>query len=199
MDNTKKIILVRHGQTEWNRNNRLNSRTDIPLNAEGVRAVSALAASMKISFDRVYASPLRRAYETAQILSKRFHLDIVKDNRLLEVDFGPFEGLSAKALEAGGVSESFDLWRRGITTDESRGAESLEDAFIRINTFIKDIGAFSGSTLIVTHGYIGRILLSSCILGLNIGEFRRIRLDNSTLTIVEWDEGVPQLILLNAR
>ena len=90
-----KLYLMRHGQTEWNRIRKLQGRTDIPLNANG-RYVAELTAKglWDIPFDVAFVSPLARARETAEIILRDRHVPIIVDERIIEVDFGRYEGKS---------------------------------------------------------------------------------------------------------
>ena len=90
---TMTLYLIRHGQTEWNRLHRLQGTIDIPLNESGLAVARATAHGMKeagLTFDRVYSSPLSRAFETARILCP--DREIQTDARLREISFGELEG-----------------------------------------------------------------------------------------------------------
>ena len=93
-----KIYLIRHGETDWNRKGLLQGKQDIPLNENGIALAKKTAEGMKragISFDKIYSSPLLRAYETAEILSEYLTTGAVKvvaDERLKEMDFKEHEG-----------------------------------------------------------------------------------------------------------
>lgn len=88
-----KLYLIRHGETDWNRQKRLQGNVDIPLNENGEAIARATALGMEkagLHFDRVYSSPLSRAYETARSLCP--DQEIEKDDRLREISFGDLEG-----------------------------------------------------------------------------------------------------------
>src|SRR5688500_12019612 len=86
------VYFLRHGQTAYNAdNNRYCGRTDIPLTEKGIAQAELVQQQLKdISFDAVYSSPLQRAYRTAKIASGE--KDVIKDDRLIEADFGGWEG-----------------------------------------------------------------------------------------------------------
>jgi broad specificity phosphatase PhoE len=198
----KRLILIRHGETEWNRERRLNSRTDLPLSYDGTREIEQLAHTMKtLRIDRVYSSPQRRAMQTATILAADRHGAVVPDDRLREVDFGPFEGLSAETLEGANATGAFDDWLRGAAARTAEGAEPLEDAAERARSFFSTVATLSGTTLVVGHGYLLRILLTTCVLVTHVGLFRRLKVDNASVSIVEWygDNGEPVLVMLNGK
>ncbi len=97
-----KIILIRHGQTEWNRAERLHGRSDLPLNATGIAQAHCLAAELSADgpWDAVYSSPLFRACQSAQILADALGIAKVQENpELMERDFGESEGRLVKGLD----------------------------------------------------------------------------------------------------
>lgn len=89
------IYLVRHGETDWNTQHKLQGHTDIPLNETGKSQAKALQkVLLKEKIDAVFSSDLKRAVETAEILSSHLPLTVIKDEALRERKFGPFEGLT---------------------------------------------------------------------------------------------------------
>ena len=96
------IVLIRHGQTEWNRAERLHGRSDLPLNATGIAQAHSLAAELSCDgpWDAVYSSPLFRARQSAQILADALGIAQVQENpELMERDFGESEGRLVKGLD----------------------------------------------------------------------------------------------------
>ena len=93
------LYLIRHGQTDWNLRAMLQGRTDIPLNETGRRqAMEARERLAGVHFDAVYSSPLRRAMDTAQLVSGWPGEKICPDERLTEIAFGPYEGKDPHTL-----------------------------------------------------------------------------------------------------
>ena len=133
-----RLYLIRHGETEWNRQKRLQGSMDIPLNENGLAIARQTAEGMGkagIRFDRIYSSPLRRAYRTAQILCPGQEIQV--DDRLREISFGDLEGTSCLTvtdlpMPAPGGESSQDLqsrtmeFLREVTTDpENQGKRIL--------------------------------------------------------------------------
>ena len=144
------IYIVRHGQTEKNRVRVLQGRSDIPLNKEGKNQAGCVRdwfQSQGITFDMVYSSPLQRAVETAHIITDKCPVRI--DQRLIEMDYGPYEGMDlTKPLPE--VSLFFsDFVRNPAPT----GMEPLEEVVRRAGSFMEDIKESSrgNSILISTH------------------------------------------------
>ena len=89
------LYLVRHGKTDWNAQGKLQGNIDIHLNDEGKKSAIELGEKLKnVDFDRIYSSPLSRAYETAQLICGQRQIPIFTDNRLREISFGVMEGIT---------------------------------------------------------------------------------------------------------
>lgn len=136
-----RLYLVRHGETDWNKQGLIQGSSDIPLNEYGRELARLTAKGLKdIKFDKVYASPYIRAYETAEILCSHQEITITKDARIKEFGFGSFEG---KSIELLSKDEAFkEFWKCFSNPEEYvaiEGAESYETLLDRIKSFIDDI------------------------------------------------------------
>lgn len=117
------IYIIRHGQTDANLRNELQGRRDVPLNEQGreqARRARAFLDERGILFDRVYSSPLCRAVETARIVSGG-GVPVEKDDRLLEMDYGPYEGMDLRKPAAEVIAF---LWERRSPHASSPGSHS---------------------------------------------------------------------------
>jgi len=140
------IVLVRHGETDWNRDHRVQGHTDVPLNDEGRRQARALSDRLDVHlFDAVYSSDLSRALETATILAVPRSLDVTTLYSLREKNFGTWEGLTDADVHERFGDPGPGGWGDAETTDEM-AARTVES--------ILGIGAaHSGETvLVITHG-----------------------------------------------
>jgi broad specificity phosphatase PhoE len=142
------IYIVRHGQTELNNRRVLQGRSDHPLNAQGVAQAEAAARRLKaggVAFDRVFSSPLVRAVQTAQILAPGAAVE--KDDRLIEMDYGPYEGmdLSAPAPEVLAFFGDF------AHVPAPEGMEPLADVVARTGAFMEMLRTCKGNVLVSTH------------------------------------------------
>ena len=142
------IYMIRHGQTEHNRHQLLQGRSDAPLNATGMTQAAAVAekfASARIQFDLVYSSPLRRAIQTAEIIApgKTVHVD----PRLTEMDYGPYEGMDLNAPSP----EDTAFFRDFVHTPAPEGMEQLSSVVARTGAFLEDLCRTDRTILISTH------------------------------------------------
>lgn len=146
------IVLVRHGETDWNRHNRFQGHADPPLNDAGREQARALAAELgDETFAAAYTSPLRRAAETAQILASALGLEPVRDASLKEVDVGSWSGLTRSEVEAQ-FATGFARWLEyGHGWDDG---ETYEELGARVVAgLVRIAGRHDGeAVLAVTHG-----------------------------------------------
>jgi broad specificity phosphatase PhoE len=137
------ILLARHGETDWNRDGRWQGWSDPPLNETGRAQARLLAEQLSSTpFDAVYASDLRRAFETAEIVGATHGLDVVADAGLREIDIGSWSGLTKPEIE-----ERFPDGGRPDGETHEQHAERVVAAVERIAREHPD-----ERILIVTHG-----------------------------------------------
>lgn len=153
---TTKLCLIRHGETTWNTERRLQGHTDIPLNAKGVLQARQMAQALKdinLAFDVMYTSDLKRAADTANAIVELFGIEAKVDSVLRERHFGALQGLSIP--EAPSVRP--DIWQAHIARDlghDLEGGESIKQFELRVQTALEKIQErHAGKTiLIVSHG-----------------------------------------------
>lgn len=139
------LYIVRHGQTDWNLEDKIQGVADVPLNATGRAHAYKVAEKLNIfQIQNIVSSNLGRARETAQIIGDRLHITVDYDARLREYDFGKLTGLKRAEIDPLAVQMFF-------TNPAKFDAERLEDAFARVAGFMKE-NDYNKNTLIVTHG-----------------------------------------------
>jgi broad specificity phosphatase PhoE len=153
------LLLVRHGETDWNRDGRWQGHSDTHLNELGREQARRVAAELD-GIDVMYSSDLARARETAEIIAEELELDVRADDRLRERSFGAWEGLTAPEIEER-FPDELSRWRSG----EGPGAADAEpfDRFAeRVREALDDVVArHPGETvLVVTHGGTIRVIHS---------------------------------------
>lgn len=147
-----KIVLVRHGETDWNRENRFQGHADTELNEAGREQARMLALELAgETFRAAYSSPLLRAHETASILAASLDLEVESADELMEVDVGSWSGLTRTDIEAR-FPDGFNRWLEyGHGWDDG---ESYDELGARVVSGLLRIAARhpDGNVLAVTHG-----------------------------------------------
>jgi broad specificity phosphatase PhoE len=193
-------VLVRHGATVWNAEGRFTTRTDVELSPAGREQAEAAGKGLAgIAFDRVICSPLQRARATGEAIAAAAPSapPVTVDERLREIDAGPFEGLTGAEIEAGPMAEEFHRWRSETDPTWPDGAETYESAAARARSFFDDVRDLPGTTVAATHGSLARVLVTAVILGISPTLHRRMWLDHCHCAVVALDEAPPRLTALN--
>ncbi len=178
------IYIVRHGKTDKNKANVLQGRSDLPLNDEGVQEAEDAAKKLGgIKFSRVYSSPLRRAVETAKILAP--DLEPTLDERLIEMDYGPYEGADLTNPSPELLSFFADI----VNNPEPPGMESLKSVVSRLGEFIEDIRHLPGDILISTHAIAMKGALEYLTPGSN-GSYWSKYIGNCAIYVAYNDNGI---------
>ena len=197
----KNILLIRHGQSEWNKLNLFTGFKNIELSEQGIDEANKAGQNFKnlnIKFDIVFTSELKRAQETAKIILKNLdqwdHLHgegkIITDINLNERDYGDLTGLNKKETADKFGEEQVHKWRRGYS-DQPPNGESLEDVVRRVKIYFEELinpaiqSADNNNILIAAHGNSLRALL----IVMNI-------YDSSNINSVELSTGVPIHVIL---
>jgi probable phosphoglycerate mutase len=197
----RRLLLLRHGETVWNAERRFTTRTDVPLNEAGIAQAQAAAEALApTAIDRIYSSPLQRALVTAETIAAAHPAvgQVAVDARLTEIDAGPFEGKTEQELEAGPLAGAFARWHTDGDPEFPDGAEPFAAALERASAFVGEHDGEGGTTLVVTHGSLARLIVTSHFLGGPPPLHRRLWMDNCRLAAFEWRGGVPKLVAFNA-
>ena len=150
------LVVVRHGQTDWNVEERYQGQLDVPLNAVGRHQAEALKRHLAgTQFDTAYSSPLRRAFETAQIIAGE--LPLIADARLTEIHHGDWQGKTKADIEKRWPDE-WNRWNREPERFTPPGGESAVRVRARVEEFLATIQGTS--ILCVSHGVVIQTLLS---------------------------------------
>jgi 2,3-bisphosphoglycerate-dependent phosphoglycerate mutase len=153
-DKVTRIIAIRHGETAWNVDTRIQGQLDIPLNDMGRWQASRLGKAVADEgISAIYASDLIRAYETARAVADSTGCDIVTDTGLRERHFGAFEGFTWREIEERWPEES-ERWRKRDLSFAPEGGESLPVFYERcVGTALRLAAAHTGQTIaLVAHG-----------------------------------------------
>lgn len=191
------IILVRHGETQFNREEMIRGAIDVPLNGHGLRQAKATAAAL--SSDRiaaVYASPLTRAMQTARAACDSYSLELRLHPGFADMHFGAWEGLTLEEVRAR-YPQSFKRWERTPHLVRPPGGETLGAVRRRAVGALKEIVASTpGTILVVSHRVVTKLLLLWA-LGLESARFWAVRQDTACINRFSLEGGRRILTLMN--
>lgn len=190
------VLLIRHGETPWNILGKFQGSTDIELSEEGIRQAELLRDRLKGDFDYIYASPLKRAYKTAEVISSGFDKEITIAPEIREINFGEWEGLTLKGIEEK-FPDVFHEWRTDkVEAKFSGGDLSLLNASIRAKNCIIDIvKKHKGKKIaIVAHGGIIKAGLIG-LFGFDMTMYHKIALGNTCINTIRFNEDMTPIIL----
>lgn len=173
------IYVARHGQTQWNVENRICGRTDLPLTEEGSRQAELLGKKAAVcGMDLIIASPMLRARQTAEAVAKHCGVPVITDARLIEQDYGSFEGMSR-------FDEGFLANKRQFAV-RYPGGESMMDLAARAYSLLDEIREkYPDKTVcLVCHGGICRVI-RTYFQAMTNEEYFHYSPDNASLTKYE--------------
>jgi probable phosphoglycerate mutase len=180
------VWLVRHGETEWSRDHKHTSTTDLELTADGEAVARSLAERLDGHFDLVLTSPRRRARDTAVLAG---HPGAEVDADLVEWDYGDYEGVTT--VEIRQTVPGWTVWTHPTPGGESAGqvAERLDRVVGRLRQ--------QPRALVFGHGHALRALAARWV-GLPVSEGRLLRLDTATVSVLGHERDQPVVLRWNA-
>ena len=194
-----RIFLIRHGETEWNRQNRLQGDSDIHLSPEGFHQAKSLADHVPFQHvDAIYSSDLTRAVTTAEILAERFNLTVNEMPELRETNFGDWEGRFISELAAEFPKEFGRFFTDPERCHPPHGETFLESqarAMIGIREIISKHD--NQNIVVVTHGAVIRLILGAA-LDMPIHKMWAIAQFNMALNVLRVDDGDITVELMNS-
>jgi len=182
----KTLLVLRHGETSWNRERRIMGALDVPLSAQGreqCTAVGRLLADLAVAglpVDAIVTSPLARARESASIIGSVLGVDVLEDDDLQEVRFGRWQGMSYEEVMQ---DPDYRAYAHNPCAAATPGGETILDVQARGLAALAR-GALGRRTLFVSHGDIIRSTVCH-YLAIPAGEYRRVRIDNCGLSAVD--------------
>jgi len=195
-----RLLLVRHGESVWNEEKRVQGQKDIPLSEQGREQANLLGKRLKgTEIVASFSSPLKRAFETAELILKASEnfVPIVTLPELMERSFGDWEGWEIDELKLH-YAEEFARWMKSHYIPPPPNGESIEALLERVEKGLKKIlvQVQNGSVLVVGHGGSIKALICN-LFQLPPKSFASLKVDNGSLTIVEIRDGKAYLALFN--
>lgn len=191
------MLLIRHGQTDWNRDRRIMGRKPIPLNAAGRAEAKALGRVLKkVDLDAVYSSPVRRAMETAAHFCDGRKIAIRPAPALAEIDYGCWIG---KTFEEVIPEKEFTVYHRNPRKACPPGGEKMIDVFKRTVAFVERLRKRhkSGRVALVSHADVIKTVLVH-YLGMDYDHLLRLRIDNTSISLLWFFKDRARVMAVNA-
>ncbi|MHB1461221.1 MAG: histidine phosphatase family protein [Armatimonadota bacterium] len=195
-----RILVVRHGETDWNKKRVFQGQTDTTLNHNGeAQAVAVQHALFPLRLTAAYSSDLSRARKTAEIIAQPHGLVVQTDTRLREISFGVFEGKSHEQLLDSEWADHFINYKQDPFRNRPPEGEQPEEVLERVSTFYQGLCEQheAGETVLVAaHGGSCRMLICAAM-GAPAELNRHIRLDNCSISELEYHDGFTMVTRLN--
>ena len=193
------IVLVRHGETEWNRVERFRGQADVPLNETGLVQARATARRAAAEWQpvAVYSSPLSRALKTAEVIARPFSLPVHTHRGLTDINYGQWQGLTPdEARER--WPEMVDAWYRTPEAAQIPGGETLTAIRVRTIDAVRDLAAphLGKTVILVGHTVVNRAILLGA-LSLRNHRFWHLRQDTCAINVLELDGDEFTLVSMN--
>lgn len=193
-----RLILVRHGETEWNRVERFRGRIDVELNETGHDQAQAAAERLRDwTIDAVYSSPLKRALDTAQPIAEACKHEVRPLPGIVDVDYGQWAGHSPQEV-ADEYPDVYQTWVEASHLVEFPEGESLEQVKDRAWDAMQGVCARHSerAVVLVSHVVVNRVLVCAAF-GLVNPCFWKIAQDNAAISVLECQQDEYRLLLLN--
>jgi broad specificity phosphatase PhoE len=193
-----RIFLIRHGTTEWNREEIFRGRADCALNDTGRAEARAVAAYLQgVEIEKIYSSPLSRADETAKAIAAKRGLQVISDPAFIDLDFGEWQGLPLKEVREK-YPDLYRAWRERPQDVTFPGGENL--AQVRVRAWEGLLRVVKGNpektALIVSHRVITKVLICAA-LDLDNSRFWQIKQDTTAINCLEYARGQFVASLIN--
>ena len=181
------IVLVRHGETEWNIEEIFRGRIDIELSETGIKQAELLAEYLSdLKIDAIYSSPLKRAVKTAEIIAGYHKLDVEITLNLIDFNYGKWQGLPHQEVKDK-YKELYAEWTKNPHRVKMPAGESLNDVRERAMGMVDDVIAkYEGTVVLVSHRVVNKVLICA-LLGLDNSHFWNIRQDTCGTTTFTYE------------
>ncbi|GAB4186397.1 MAG: histidine phosphatase family protein [Calditrichia bacterium] len=196
------FYLIRHGETESNKRNIFRGRADVPLNQTGIQQAESLAVELKpISLNMILSSPLQRAVQTAEKISRQKSVPIIIEEDLTNISLGKWEGQPKEVIRQK-FPNLYEMWIREPEKLFFKGMEPLKEVQQRaisvIRKYQKELSHHrEAHVAVVTHRAVLKPLIAGLI-GIKEPYFWKIHMDTAAYSVIRMDaQGNPTLTMLN--
>jgi broad specificity phosphatase PhoE len=192
------LILIRHGETDWNRETTFRGRIDIPLNANGMAQAEATARALRNKqIDVIYSSPLKRAMTTARIIAAPHGIEPVAKDNYIDIDYGIWQGLTESVIKER-YPRPFEKWTNYPEKMRFHKGESVREVWKRCAGGLREIAStHDAETIAVVSHRIPIKLMTAFLLGKKASAMNQIKHDTCAISIFEKANREFKPILLN--
>jgi phosphoserine phosphatase len=189
-----RFLLIRHGETDWNRAGKFQGQIDIPLNDNGRNQASLAAEFLKtVQIDFAFTSSMQRPKETAEIILRRHPgIGLNEDADLREIGHGLWEGKFESEIDAEYPGE-LERWRTQPKSVQMPEGENLQEVWTRATAawqrLLQQVGNDNQTGIVVAHDATNKVLLCY-LLGLDLADFWKIKQGNGAVTVIDYPEGI---------
>lgn len=196
---TTTLLIVRHGQTAWNKDLHFRGRADLTLDETGLKQAEAIAHRIAADYQPavILSSPLQRARQTAEVIARSLNLSVQPEGKLVDIDYGEFTALSPAEAEAK-FQEFYRAWLNVPHIVRFPQGESLDDVRARLTDLLRRVTELypTGQVVLVAHEVVCQVLLCA-LLGIHNGHFNHFQVDPASLTIYQIDQSHGTLVSVN--
>lgn len=196
-----RLVLIRHGQTAWNKSGKYQGQSDVALSEEGLEQARCLAEHFPVEkLDAVYASDLSRAMVTAETVAQKFGLEVRPEPAFRELSFGKWEGLTYAEIVAGWPDAMANFLTHPDIMEIPQGEsfpQVQQRAMARLKEIVAEHEPHDHTVGIFAHGAVLRTILTG-IMQMPLSQVWTLSQYNTAVNIVRFDEGRPTVELLNS-
>ncbi len=196
-----RLVLIRHGQTAWNKSGKYQGQSDVALSEEGLEQARCLAEHFPVEkLDAVYASDLSRAMVTAETVAQKFGLEVRPEPAFRELSFGKWEGLTYAEIVAGWPEAMANFLTHPDIMEIPQGesfSQVQQRAMARLKEIVAEHEPHDHTVGIFAHGAVLRTILTG-IMQMPLSQVWTLSQYNTAVNIVRFDEGRPTVELLNS-
>ena len=194
------VILVRHGETDYNKEGRFQGALDIPLNETGLKQADMLAEALKdVPIDVFISSPMKRAYVTTEKCAALHGMEIAyTDKRLSEASYGDWAGKPREEIKKKFPRE-YKLQHEKRWKYTPPNGESLKSIQKRYREALNDaVAKYPGKTILIGAHSGGNAAVLCSVLDINLNHYNKLRQDNTCVNVLEYKDGEWRLLLMNS-
>jgi len=192
------LILIRHGETDWNKESIFRGHEDVRLNATGIAQADATAEALKDKvFEAIYSSQLKRAMVTAKRIAAPHEIEVREKFGLVDINYGLWQGKRESTVKES-HPKLYERWQNNPSKVKFPGGESVRKSWKRVNTALREILFLhgTGSVVIVTHR-IPLKFMTTYLLGKHLEDFNKVVHDPCAISVFEVEGRQHKPVILN--